>query len=242
MGKSSRPYTKSKSKTNKWSEINNQCGHTVEVVDSNLTKQDASELEEFLIEFIPDLVNVHKTSCLTKGIPDIVNDYVYYDESSPTCLRWKITTSNKSIKDNVAGFPRNNNYQFVCILGKIYPIHRIVMKLHGFVSNDTCDHIDNNPLNNKISNLRFVTQRENNRNKKCHNHVTRNNNKSSHTGVSELKIKNKSGNITYYAFVQWVDREGKHRNKTFSYLKYGIVEAIALACEFRNNVNSIEFN
>lgn len=243
MGNSKRPYTKQKSKTNDWNLINNISGHSVQIVEDNLTKDLAIELEEFLLDFIPDLVNVHKTSCVTKELPDNISDYVYYDESSPTCLRWKdeYIVKRRNNNNNIAG-TKSKNYYVVCINYNKYPVHRVVMKLHGLTSEDTCDHIDNNPLNNKIENLRFVSQRENNRNKKCHNGIPRKNNISGVTGVSETKIKNKSGKFTYYAIVQWVDKEGKHKNKTFSYLKYGIVEAFALACEFRNKINSLEFN
>ena len=90
-------------------------------------------------------------------------------------------------RDMWRGLPAKNPYWFElkgCINGggymvvkidrKIMSYHRIVYFLHNQewdiynTSTDNCiDHIDRNPLNNRIENLRNVTHQENMWNKNC---------------------------------------------------------------------------
>ena len=237
MGNSKRPYKKSFNKTHRWLIINNiASGHTVQIIDSGLTKNIASELELLVIEMSSFIVNIHKTCILTKRIPDNISEYVYYDETSPTGLRWKKTTSNKSIKDQIAGSFNRNRVE-IMIDGGRYFGHRVVMKLHGKDNIDlTVNHKDCNSSNNDINNLELITQRENNNKKYTHVYdkpISRNT--SGKSKISETFRLNRSGRITYYSICQWVDSNGKSKSKTFSYLRYGILEAFQKACEFRDN-------
>ena len=50
---------------------------------------------------------------------------------------------------------------------KKYLAHRIIWLWHNGEWPDVCDHIDQNPLNNRIENLRSVTKAENNLNNKA---------------------------------------------------------------------------
>lgn len=64
----------------------------------------------------------------------------------------------------------NGGYYRVAFKGRCIYYHVIIWILHkgdipdGFI----IDHIDGNPINNDINNLRLVTQRENTQNKKIH--------------------------------------------------------------------------
>lgn len=67
----------------------------------------------------------------------------------------------------VAGTKRDDGYYSVAINNKRYLVHRVVWVLFHYKIDRTLviDHIDRNPSNNFIDNLRLVTQGENNKNK-----------------------------------------------------------------------------
>jgi hypothetical protein len=105
-----------------------------------------------------------------------------------------------------------------------YAIHRIVWFLaYGEISPDkVIDHIDGDPTNNRLNNLRLVDQGQNNRNAKK--------NKLNTSGISGV----------YYELAcnRWcaIWREnGKQHKKSFSIGVYGD-NAKTLAIEYRNNI------
>jgi len=86
----------------------------------------------------------------------------------------ELTHKRGRFKGRVAGSPLNDNggYRYLCLSkgGKPYSMlaHRIIWALYHkeFAPEDkVIDHIDGDPDNNKINNLRVVTQKENSRNR-----------------------------------------------------------------------------
>lgn len=72
----------------------------------------------------------------------------------------KVTRNSRAVKDNLAG-TKSGNYSAITLLGEQFLLHRIIYFMtHGFCP-DFIDHIDGNPLNNKIDNLRKTTIAEN---------------------------------------------------------------------------------
>lgn len=57
-----------------------------------------------------------------------------------------------------------NGYLRTCIAGRYHQVHRVIAKafLKDFSESLTVDHIDNDPTNNRVSNLRMATQLQNN--------------------------------------------------------------------------------
>ena len=161
-------------------------------------------------------------------------DKFIYDESSPTCLRHKFSRYLNGAELVKAGTPagylrynKNGIARNSCVsMGRkqVY-LHRVVYMLHynnipdGYV----IDHIDGNPHNNKISNLRAVLPETNARNVR-----KLKTNTSGVTGVSLLRYR--CGNTYWRAY--WHE-DGKMRGKLFNCKIYGCEKAKELAIEFR---------
>jgi hypothetical protein len=143
-------------------------------------------------------------------------EFFYYDKTSPSGLRWKIDRLsgrhlkiNKCPKDSPVGYKHLKNKRWVVFFNyKSYCVHRIIWTLlKGDCGNLVIDHINGDPFNNDIENLRLVTSKINSRNKKKLEKNT-----SGITGV-HMNV-NRSGNS------YWVSRTGKE-SKYFSIDKLG---------------------
>lgn len=155
---------------------------------------------------------------------------VEYSEASPSGLIWKTSGSN-SKKGNPVGYIRRSKRD-VCrwqtMLGtKSYLCHRLVWQLFNgeIESGMTIDHIDQNPLNNRIENLRCVTNQINVRNKGAY--------KNSTTGITGISFW-RSRNGDEYVCAQWQSLDGKRNGKKFQIKKHGKEEAIRLAVQHRD--------
>jgi len=114
----------------------------------------------------------------------------YYDNG---WLHNRINRTYNAKAGEIAGCIKSclkGNYRFVTIDvdGVRYKAHRLIYKMFNDENIDGCeiDHIDGNPLNNKLENLRLVTHRANMLNQKL-----RNTNKSGRCGVSKSVTNNK---------------------------------------------------
>ena len=90
------------------------------------------------------------------------------DPSSPSGLRHKFDVRNRSaLAGDRAGSRNGNGYYHIMVNGSYTNTSRIIWKIvKGKDPDQVIDHIDGNPENNDISNLRDVTQRENLLNRK----------------------------------------------------------------------------
>lgn len=82
-------------------------------------------------------------------------------------LFWKIKPAMRVyVGDKVGWLDKNATHLRVLYKGKRVLVHRIIYLMHyGFLP-DIVDHIDRNPLNNQIENLREATKSQNCCNKK----------------------------------------------------------------------------
>jgi hypothetical protein len=76
-------------------------------------------------------------------------------------LYWKVKKCKNVLIGQKAGSYAPKNNIDVMISGQVYKAHRLIfLMLHGYLPK-FIDHIDRNPLNNKIENLRAATGTQN---------------------------------------------------------------------------------
>ncbi len=84
----------------------------------------------------------------------------------------KVSTGNNSKRGTVVGYKRYDGYSVVQYDGFWYRLHRLIYFMHTNEWPEEVDHIDGNPDNNKIENLRACTHKENLRNTGMYAHNT----------------------------------------------------------------------
>lgn len=147
-------------------------------------------------------------------------------------IRMKIFSARK---DTPAGYIGKRGYWHIRVNGKSLKLHRVVWALFNKQDLDrnlTIDHIDGNKSNNHPTNLRAVSQAENNRN--CRRQL------------SELNIPRIRFSENQQLFhVQWTNSKGKKLHKYFTMktlLKVGVSyedaydECLKSAVEFNDNL------
>lgn len=93
---------------------------------------------------------------------------MFYDQKTGN-FYWRISPSSKILPwAKVGTFDKN---KYVCIVYKrhSYKAHRLAwLYVHGKWPNGEIDHINNNPSDNAITNLRDVSRKQNEENKPVH--------------------------------------------------------------------------
>ena len=217
----------------------------IEIVFHSLTKNEAETIEgEFLDEYLgvcKDGFNLLNRS--SKGLIKTVSyekmcQYFYYDETSPTYLRWKVNRKGTGkalimkagdVAGNVSG---SKGYSYVCLEYLRYSVHRIVYCLAhktDIPKDMMIDHIDGDGTNNSVSNLRLVTMQGNSQNvRRCEMQA---NNKTGAVGVSINRCEGRSYYAAHLTFI--LNGKKQKFSEYFRISKYGEQEAFRLACEAR---------
>lgn len=165
-----RAYQSSRSSQKNWQNTFNDKDFEVVIFEQGLTKEESCRIElEYIKKYADTIINK-----ITNSLRPIPIDYaevsasVYYDETSPTFLRW--VTGNKKYKaGDIAGHisKRESGYVDVTINDRLYRAHRVIWVLFNktLTPDETIDHISGDRADNRIINLRAVSSRENNRNR-----------------------------------------------------------------------------
>lgn len=94
-------------------------------------------------------------------------------------ILWKEDRGNHIKAGTHAGTVRREGYVHISFKGRVYPAHRLIWVMHGNAPAETIDHINRNPGDNRIENLRAATKGQ-----QLFNTGLRSNNKSGVKGVS----------------------------------------------------------
>ncbi len=226
-GRLNRAETQRKRSKN-WGEVVKSAGgFDIEYLSKCLCKKAAIELEnDFLRSPNPDwsLVNIAPARNTHELSKELIEEFLEYDEASPSALRWKKTFAANTRKNLIAGHLEVKGYWTVRLDGKSYQAHRLVWVLHNnsIDPNLVINHIDNNRSNNHISNLEPVTNANNSRKS------LRNKNPLA-AGINFSIV---AGKYEYWiAYVY--DLNSKRFSKSFNCKEYGYQKAKELAEQWR---------
>jgi len=114
---------------------------------------------------------------------DLANSLFEYKDGK---LFRKVTVAPNALKDSEAGCTESRGYRYVVVNRKRIGTHRIIFLMHHGYVPEEIDHIDNNPSNNRIENLRAADRHTN-----MYNIQKRSTNKSGVKNVFWRKDKNK---------------------------------------------------
>lgn len=165
-----------------------------------------------------------------KKLDEYVLNEVEYSEESPTGLIWKrdkFVGKGGNIHRNVKGSPAGSKKErgwTVMIDGVHYYNHRLIYEIQvGFnTESGIVDHVDGNPFNNLLSNLREVNTSVNSRNSKMSSLNT-----SGKTGVMD--------HVGKYWKVVWYENN-KQKTKYFRYNLDNRDEVFKQASIFRDEI------
>lgn len=211
------------SRSKAWNEVVQEAGGFLhEKLWDNLSSEDAKSLELMYIDLLGEsLINKIKTYSdpLSNFTSEHLSSYFEYNEQSPSSLLWKKNYRDKKSGD-VAGY-LSSGYYVLRFSGKRIRVNRLVyflMKSQNLGDN-VVDHLDGNTKNNKISNLRLCTQRQN-----CRNRVTKTRTTTGHIGIF----------ITYKKEYKYLTATALGCIKNFSLQKLKYADALSLAISWRS--------
>lgn len=132
---------------------------------------------------------------------ELLKSLFKFDENSGEFIR-KVRIGRLK-EGSVAGSKRRDGYINLGVNGKSYLLHRLIwMYVHGEFPTKYLDHVDGNPSNNRLCNLREADESENSQNAK-----KRYTNKSGYTGVhfrpdagycARIQLKGKRIHLGYF--------------------------------------------
>lgn len=225
----------SKFRNNKeWMRFITDNEYVVEIFEDNLSDDAAILLEQQLFDKHKDTL-VNRVSPIRQSenrLPDELNSHVYYDESSPTKLRWNkdVPLPNGGIKymvGDVAGsFHKVSGRGVINLSGVNYYISRIVCELHGLSPRGLLvDHINGDCSDDRFSNLRTTTPTGNARN--C---VKPSRSNTGFVGVYD--------NLKAMVFTVSYRENGVSKTKRFNYSADNKEEILADAVKYRMDIIS----
>ena len=90
-----------------------------------------------------------------------LQDFFDYNQNSGVFTRKKKTGASTKVGE-IVGKNKGNGYFAFCVLGKLQYVHRMAwLYVYGEIPSKNIDHINRNPSDNRLCNLRLVNQSQN---------------------------------------------------------------------------------
>lgn len=125
---------------------------------------------------------------------DRLREVVDYDPETGR-FTWRVSTSRKIVVGSQAGTSRKDGYRVIRIYGTNYYAHRLAwLYVTGSWPNQTIDHRDLDPSNNRFGNLRVANQSQQSANSR-RSHLNRH-------GVRCVHLHARSGRFAAQAMVE----------------------------------------
>jgi hypothetical protein len=91
----------------------------------------------------------------------LLREFLHYEPTTGV-FTWKVTKNNRLKPGAIAGSVRPGGYVNLGVAGRLYLAHRLAwLYIYGVWPEHQIDHINRNKSDNRIANLRDVTQSEN---------------------------------------------------------------------------------
>ena len=225
-GRKSRAWTKY-GRNSQWVQYSKN-GYTIEIISEGLSKSSAIEQERLLINTLKPFANLSNPAhvkSLQQMLPVFQENFTIVNTGSG--LQWAVkTTNNKHQVGDVAGSLSEYNRWNVKLNNKLYVCARVIyLMFHGCIDDSmVIDHINGDPSNNKIDNLRQVSYSINGKNKK----------RTSQTEVMD-NIYYYSGAQTYYK-VRWSENDKRCAKYFYISKKQTPQLALTKVMTFRDNL------
>jgi hypothetical protein len=96
-----------------------------------------------------------------KPLPSQGELRLLFDYRDGLLIRKTVGSNGKHRVGDVAGSVNQNGYKYVGLGGTQYAQHRVVWKWHNGTEPETIDHVNDDKSDNRIENLRAVSDRQN---------------------------------------------------------------------------------
>ena len=114
--------------------------------------------------------------CTTTPANELTAEYlrsVLHYSPETGIFTWKVSTSNRVKTGDIAGSQNGLGYLQIKVCSRLYRAHRLAwLYIHGSWPTDQIDHINRIRTDNRISNLREVSNKQNQQNKSKSSHNT----------------------------------------------------------------------
>ena len=215
-----------------WNELFKYNKPTVEIVAMDLSKDNSLKLEhDLILKHSDTVVNCVKPCVVVEHSFEIINSMFYVDETSPSCLRWKIPSGRygRYPACSVAGSLQGKvGHRYWNINTKDFHIsaHRAVYLLtHGSIDSSlVINHINGNTSDNRPCNLEMITQSSNTFKRK----------KTPSSFTDGLSFRIMKGKYTFA--IMTVSVNNKEYKKSVGVMTHGLMEATCEVIAFRKRI------